>query len=68
MLQEIHELYYELAIKYEAMIATDKLIIIHFTKARTKYHFFCPLILPNSLTYSGSSTNTYSLIPDNKHC
>jgi hypothetical protein len=52
-LQSIHECCLEWAGKHGASFAPEKYILVHFTKARTKYNTACPLTLL-SLTISPS--------------
>jgi hypothetical protein len=65
-LQTVHKWCLERARRHGASSAPEKYILVHFTKARTKYNSTCPLILPTSTIHPHPSARVLSVILDKK--
>jgi hypothetical protein len=65
-LQTVHERYLGWAKRYGASFASEKYILVHFTKAKTKHNHSCPLILPTSTIHPSHSARVLGVILDKK--
>ncbi len=65
-LQTIHEWCLEWARLHGALLAPEKYIFVHFTKARTKHNSASPLILPTSTIHPSPSARVLGVILDKK--
>ncbi len=65
-LQTVHERCLECAQRDEASFAPEKYILVHFTKARTKYNTARPLTLPSLIISPSLSARVLGVILDKK--
>jgi ribose 5-phosphate isomerase RpiB len=66
MLQTVNERNSEWAQRHEVSIASEKYILVHFTKAGVKHNSACPLNLPTSIIYSSFYVHILGIILDKK--
>jgi hypothetical protein len=66
MLQTIQEQCLEWARRHGALVAPEKHILVHFTKARTKHNSACPLFLPTTMIHFSSSAHVLGVILNKK--
>jgi hypothetical protein len=66
VLQIVNEQCLELARRHGPSFATEKYILMHFTKAGTKHNSSCPLILPTSTIHPYYSACVLGVILDTK--
>jgi hypothetical protein len=65
-LQTVNERCFEWARRHGASFASEKYILVHFTKAKTKNNPSCPLILPIYTIHASDSACILGVILDKK--